>query len=67
MHLPWQEEWSAHGRPGLRHGLPEFDVDLVTLDKPSGSSEGEGTTLAFQRRAPVHANRELGFSSLHLR
>lgn len=67
MHLPWQEEQSARGKPGHYHSLPEFNVDLVTLDKPSGSSEGAGTTLAFQRKAAVHASGEPGFSSLGLR
>lgn len=67
MHLPWQEEQSACGKPGHYHGLPEFNVDLVTLDKPSGSSEGAGTTLALQRKVAVHASGEPGFSSLGLR
>lgn len=67
MHLPWQEEWSAHGEPGLRHSLPEFNVDCVTLDKPSGSSEGAGTTLSLQRKAAVHAGGEPVFSSLGFR
>lgn len=67
MHLPWQEERSARGEPGLRHGLPEFNVDLVILDKPSGSSEGAGATLAFQRKAALHASGEPVFSSLDLR
>ena len=67
MHLPWQEERRARGEPGLHHGLPEFNVDLVKLDKPSGSSEGAGTTLAFQRKAAVHASGEPGFSSWGLR
>jgi len=42
-------------------------MHLVALDKPSGSSEGAGTTLAFQRKAAVHASGEPGFSSLNLR
>lgn len=51
MHLPWLEERGACGEPGLRHGLPEFKMDLMTLDKPSASSKGAGTTLTFQRKA----------------
>lgn len=67
MHLPWQEEQNARGELGLRHSLPEFNVDLVMLDKPSRSSEDAGTTLVFQRKAAVHTSGEPGFSSLHLR
>lgn len=35
----------------LRHGLLEFNVDLVILDEPSESLKGAGTTLSFQRKA----------------
>lgn len=42
-------------------------MDLVTLDKTSGSSEGSGTTLTFQRKAAVHASAEPEFFSLGLR
>lgn len=32
MHLPWQEEKSAHGEPALCQDLPAFNVGIVTLD-----------------------------------
>lgn len=44
--------------------VAENTVDLVTLDKPFGSSECAGNTLASQRKATIPASGEPGLSSL---